>query len=182
MQENTIKQESQRRLNNQRNKVELKKITIFLLTVLTFLLLLYTIFTSKNYKDCIKDRKEFIQHVNNSQKLLSYYLATNIEKTFGVYNEQQIMTGIIDETGTKILDNKEKEITPIVDINSIIEEKGFKYYLVIDENLKTILNLVLNPVENATYYISQDGNLKLKFSKLPKWFDESISYYQVGNN
>lgn len=163
-----------------------KNIIVIILSILVITLLMYIIFSKNGLSDS-SERADFLKNMVNTQKELSYYLGRTSAETFGVYTNEQIITGVIDinkSDETKIKDNENNAIIPIVSIanNNIVKENDVTSYLVIKDNIKEVLNTDLKEFSGVSYYITNGNTLKVKFDTKPKWWDGSMNTLLLGNN
>ncbi len=160
-----------------------KYIIISVLIILTILIILYTIFRGGNpiYSS---DRTKFVKQIIEAQKELSYYLGETVSDTFDLYTKEQIITGVMDiekPEETKILDNTNEAITPLVNVekDKIIQKGDTKNYLVINDNLKKILDVSLPEYAGVYYYIQDNGSIKVKLESTPDWWDSTLETLTV---
>lgn len=157
---------------------------IFSVLILTILILLYTMFFSRDNKNK-GEIFEFVKNINEVQEKLSYYLGKTSTEMFDIYTVEQIVTGVNDiqkpnESGIK--DNNNETITSLVStsVNSIEKQNSITGYLVIQDNIKKVLNVDLNDYIEVRYYIQDNGTIKVKFDTVPDWWDESLDSYKLG--
>ena len=119
-----------------------------------------------------------------AQIKLSEYIGKMRSDTFDSYSTMQLLTGVVDleaEEREAIIGAGSKEITALVDTekDDIIEKKDIKYFKVNMSNFTTVLSVQLINDSNITWYISDSGVLKLKYSRLPKWWVDELEVFNI---
>ena len=82
-------------------KDKIKNIAIIILVVIIIILAIFLIMSKINQKDYTEISK-LTQKIQESQKELSLYLGKMKSDTYGIYNDIQILSGVVTE------DKKEK--------------------------------------------------------------------------
>ena len=98
---------------------------------------------------------------------------------FDAYEIENIITGYNTE-GEVITNLDEENMKPIAQKNSMVESSGVKYYKLDSDNVKSELNCELPKYSNMEWYVSMNGDLKVKFSgATPKWWDSSLDSLKI---
>lgn len=161
----------------------LKNIVIVLLVIAVLVLTFFTIFSKINVSGNL-GKSEFLRNINELQADISYYLGSMNRDTFGVYDDTQIITGmIIKDNGEKevIKDNKNVALTPIVNIENKVVKNGNIAYQINEDNFEKVLNIQLFN-HNGIKLLIQNGKVKIQIDVKPDWWSNDFDYLLVGNN
>lgn len=147
------------------------KIIIVLLLIIIILLAGYIILNlNKDSK-----AKDFISDFTKLQSNISYYIGSTYSDTFGVYTNEEIITG------TKTAnDNDIENIEPIVDTKSKIEKNAKVSYQILSENVKKIFKVDVPNYEGVKWYIQDGEFLKVDFETKPSWWTDNLESYRLG--
>ena len=104
--------------------------------------------------------------------------------TYDAYNYSQILTG-------KVLNNEGQEIEiksidgnnilPIADSSKKEDINGVEYYEINKENINTQLKLDIPNYKNITWYLSSNGDVKVKWNFKPNWWTSDLDGTLLGN-
>lgn len=125
-----------------------------------------------------------VKSIFESQIKLSEYIGKMRSDTFDTYSTSQLLTAVVDlekEEKQAIVGANNKELTALVstDKENIIEAKEIKYYKVEMSNFTKVLSTQLINDSNITWYISDSGVLKLKYSHKPKWWVDELEVFNI---
>ncbi len=149
------------------------KIIIVLLLIVIILLAGYIILNlNKDNK-----AKDFISDFTKLQSKISYYIGSTYSDTFGVYTNEEIITGT--KTTNENVDDI-KNIEPIVDVESKVEKSGKISYQILSENVKKIFKIDVPNYEGVKWYIQDGEFLKVDFETKPSWWTENLESYRLG--
>ena len=164
-------------------KDKIKNIAIIILVVIIIILAIFLIMSEINQKDYTEISK-LTQKIQESQKELSLYLGKMKSDTYGIYNDIQILSGVVTEDKKEeIKDTNDKVLTPIIDLSSRKEINNKVYYKVNTTNFNQILKMDLPLYDNQVTWYIEDGNLlKVDFQREPEWWSSNFNYLKVGNN
>lgn len=164
-------------------KDKIKNIVIILLVVIIIILAIFLIMSKINYKDYTEISK-ITQKFQESQSELSLYLGKMKSDTYGIYNDIQILSGVVTEDKKEeIKDTNDKVLTPLIDLSSKKELNNKVYYKVNTNNFNQILKIDLPLYDNQiTWYIEDGILLKLDFQNEPEWWSNDFNYLKIGNN
>lgn len=184
---NTRRKVSQQNKNANvtKNKDEnlFKNILIIVLLIVSFVQAIYIVFYTLNLKENTV-KKSFLSSFIDIQKEVCEYLVEEKANTYDAYNYSQILTGIIvNEEGNinKIKDIDGKDLTPIVNSDNKLDINGVEYYTINNDNIKSSININMPSYKNMTWYISNEGDVKVKLEKEPNWWTSDLDCLLIGN-
>ena len=180
---NVTESRTQKSVSKRNNDIKFKNTLIVFLIIACFLQAIYIIFFTLNIKEN-SVKKSFLSFYVKAQKEVSIYLATSDANTYSAYNYSQILTGtILNEEGNliEIKDIDGSSIIPIVDANEKLDVNGVEYYVVNSDNIKSQLKLEIPNYKNITWYLSSNGDVKVKCDRKPNWWTSDLDGLVLGN-
>lgn len=165
------------------NDTAFKNILIIALILICLFQAIYIVFYTLNLKEN-SVKKSFLTFYIKAQKEVSTYLAETRLNTYEAYNYSQILTGtILGEEGNliEIKDVDGNNIAPIVDANAKEDINGVEYYVVNSDNIKAQLKLEIPNYKNITWYLSSEGDVKVKCNFKPNWWTSDLDGTLLGN-
>ena len=178
--------DTRRKVNSKSNKKDdtlFKNILIIVLLIVCFIQAVYIIFYTLNLKENTV-KKSFLESFIDIQKEVCEYLVEEKAITYDVYNYSQILTGtIIDEEGNinKIKDIEGNDLTSIVDSETKLDINSVEYYPINNDNIKSSIDINIPSYKNMTWYISSEGDIKVKLEKEPNWWTSDLDCLLIGN-
>lgn len=184
------RKENAKRINNTRSKTSslkdetlFKNVLIIVLIIVCLVQAIYIVFYTLNLKENTV-KKSFLKSYINIQQAISLYLGSETQNMYEAYNYSQILTGtVVDDEGNiqKIKGTDGVEIIPLVDKENKIEMDEKEYYTLNGENMKTNFNIDLPSYKKITWYVSSDGELKVKCESKPNWWTSDLDCLTIGN-
>ena len=178
--------DTRRKVNSKSNKKDdtlFKNILIIVLLIVSFTQAIYIIFYTLNLKENTV-KKSFLESFIDIQKEVCEYLVEEKANTYDAYNYSQILTGtIIDEEGNinKIKDIDGNDLTSIVNSETKLDINSVEYYAINNDNIKSSLDINMPNYKNMTWYISSEGDIKVKLEKEPNWWTSDLDCLLIGN-
>lgn len=160
-----------------------KNALIIFLIVACLLQAIYIVFYTLNLKEN-SVKKSYLTFYIKAQKEVSTYLAETRLNTYEAYNYSQILTGTILNDEGKIIEIKDVDgnnISPIVDSTKKEDINGVEYYEINRENIKAQLKLEIPNYKNITWYLSSNGDVKVKCGFKPNWWTSDLDGTLLGN-
>ena len=160
-----------------------KNILIIILLIVCFIQAIYIIFYTLNMKENTV-KKSFLSSYIDIQKQVNMYLVKEKNNMYDAYNYSQILTGtIVDEQGNinKIKDIDGNDLTSIVNFETKLDINSVEYYAINNDNIKSSININMPSYKNMTWYISSEGDVKIKLEKEPNWWTSDLDCLLVGN-
>lgn len=160
-----------------------KNVLIIVLIVLCLSQAIYIVFYTLNLKEN-SVKKSFLKSYVNIQKEISFYLGKQTQNMYEAYNYSQILTGtIVDDKGDiqKIKGTDGIDIVPLVNNEDDIEMGEKQYYMLNGENIKTNFKIELPSYKGITWYVSSDGDVKVKCESKPNWWTSDLDSLTIGN-
>lgn len=162
-------------------KIDKKTVIIVILAVICMLLISFIIFLVFGTKS-ISGSSSFLQSTYALQDKVSNYMGKSSAETFGVYTNEEIITGKTSKNNEQIKDNEDKEITPLVNLDEKVEENGKVAYKINSDNLKKELNTSMPTFDGIDYYIQDGITIKVKLQTKPEWWNEDLDFLLVGRD
>ena len=156
-----------------------KNVVIVILLVICMLLTALTVFLLFGNKT-VSGSSKFLESAYTLQNKISTYIGKTSSDTFGVYTNEEIITGKIAATGEDIKDSDDKSLTPLVDIDKKIDIEGKVAYKINEENLKKLLNTSMPTYDGIEFYIQDGELLKVNVVSSPDWWIEDLDFILVG--
>lgn len=181
-----VRSENAKRVNNKTNKkddVLFKNVLIIVLLIICFIQAIYIVFYTLNLKENTV-KKSFLMSYINFQKEITEYLIEEKANMYDAYNYSQILTGtVIDESGNinNIKDIDGNNLTPVVNLDSKLDINGAEYYAINNENINSILEVSIPSYKNMIWYLSSNGDVKIKLENKPKWWTSDLDCVLLGN-
>jgi len=152
--------------NNQKKD---NNILLAIMFIIIVILLVYIIFFTG-----WKGKTEFYSEALSFQSTISNYIGNKQSETFNAYEIENIITGV-NEDGIEIKNIDDTNIIPLADKDSVINKDNKKYYKLNENNIKELLKVNLPVYEGIDWYISQTGNICVKFTRgTPKWWNDNL--------
>ena len=150
-----------------------------IITALLFLivigLLAYIIF----FNSAGSGTTDFYYDITSLQGEISYYLGKTHTEMFGAYEIENIITGLSSD-GEEIKNIDEVSITSIANKDEVLEKNDTKYYKINDKNIKELFKTDLPTYNGIQWYISQNGELRVKFSgDTPSWWNDNLEKLKI---
>ena len=169
-----------------RNEVTKKKknnaaITVLVLFVICIILLALVIFFAFGAKN-ISGSGKFLKETYNLQNKIALYIGKASSDAFGVYTNEEIITGKVSTTNEEIKDNSDETLEPLVNIDEKIEENGKIAYKINAENLEKLLNINMPSFSGIEFYLQDGEDLKVKLTDKPNWWSTDLDFLLVGKN
>mgnify|MGYP006067579631 CR=1 FL=1 len=157
-----------------------KNVVIVILAAICMLLIALSVFLAFDSKT-ISGSGKFLQSAYTLQSKISTYIGKSSSDTFGIYTNEELITGKVAATGEDIKDNEDNSIKPLVDIDKKIEKDGKVAYKINEENLKDLLNTSMPTYDGIEFYIQDGELLKVNLTSSPDWWMEDLDFLLVGN-
>lgn len=183
---NNMKSENSKRVVDKTNKQDdilFKNILIIVLLIICFIQAIYIVFYTLNLKENTV-KKSFLMSYINLQKEITEYLVEEKANMYDAYNYSQILTGtVIDEAGNinSIKDIEGNNLTSVVNPDSKLDINGVEYYAINNENINSILEAGIPSYKNMIWYLSSNGDVKIKLENKPKWWTSDLDCVLLGN-
>lgn len=183
---NNMKSENSKRVVDKTNKQDdilFKNILIIVLLIICFIQAIYIVFYTLNLKENTV-KKSFLVSYINLQKEITEYLVEEKVNMYDAYNYSQILTGtVIDEAGNinSIKDIDGNNLTSFVNPDSKLDINGVEYYAINNENINSILEAGIPSYKNMIWYLSSNGDVKIKLENKPKWWTSDLDSLLLGN-
>ena len=116
------------------------------------------------------------------QNKIALYIGKSSSDAFGVYTNEEIITGKISATSEDIKDNSDKTVEPLVNVDEKVEENGKVAYKINSENLEKLLSISMPKYSGIEFYIQDGETLKVKVTNKPNWWNSELDFLKVGQN
>ncbi len=160
-------------------KETIKTFTIIVL-ILIIVLLIITNFLKQGSN--VKAKKLF-KEILTVQSNISNYIGKMKSNTFEIYTTQQILIGSTDienilETRIKNFENDDL-IQIVIDKDKISQDNSTFYKINID-NFKKKFNYNLYNEDEITWYIQDNGDIKISYIIKPSWWIQELDIMYIG--
>lgn len=164
------------------NSEKIKTVVIVILIVVVIGLGVFCFFGKDGFKN-VETGAQFVNDVKSLQASLSYYLGSTYSDTFGVYTKTEILSG--KSTGkegqiVEIKDNEDKNLTSIINIEEKLELNEEVLYKMSNDGVKTLFEMDLTKYSEVTFYVQEDGIIKVSFETEPEWWQPEFESLKVG--
>ncbi len=162
-------------------KINGKIVAIVLLSALCMILLSLVIFFAFGTKT-VSGSSKFLESTINLQSKVSTYIGTTSSDLFGVYTNEEVITGKTSKDNEEIKDSEGEAISPLVDIEGKIEENNKVAYKINKDNVTKLLNTSMPNYEGIEFYIQDGEKIKVKVNVKPEWWNEDLEFLAVGKD
>lgn len=179
----TNKQNPSKNKLNAKDDIIFKNVLIIVLIVICLAQAIYIVFYTLDLKEN-SVKNSFLKSYVSIQKNVSLYLGKQSQNMYEAYNYSQILTGtILDEEGNpqKIKGTDGVEMIPLVNQENKIEMDTKEYYVLNSENIKANFKIEVPSYKNMTWYVSSDGDIKVKCESKPNWWTTDLDCLTIGN-
>ncbi len=162
-------------------KIEGKTVVIVILSAICMILLSLVIFFAFGTKT-VSGSSKFLESTLNLQNKVSMYIGTTSSDLFGVYTNEEIIVGKTSKNQEEIKDNEDNPISPLVDIESKVEENNKVAYKINKDNVTKLLNTSMPDYTGIEFYIQDGEKVKVKVTNKPEWWNEDLDFLLVGKD
>lgn len=168
------KEVAKKKKNNARTVV----LVLFVICIILFALVIFFAFGSKN----ITGSGKFLKDMYELQNKIALYIGKSSSDAFGVYTNEEIITGKVSATSEDIKDNSDKTVEPLVNVDEKVEENGKVAYKINSENLEKLLSISMPKYSGIEFYIQDGEALKVKVTNKPNWWNSELDFLKVCQN
>lgn len=152
---------------------------VLILLVICLILLVLVVFLAFGSKTKLGSGK-FLKETYALQSNISLYIGRASSDAFGVYTNEEIITGKVSETDEQIKDNADETLKPLVNIDEKVEKNGKIAYKIKTQNLEELLNINMPTYNGVEFYIQDGQSLKVKLTDKPSWWTGELEFLLVG--
>lgn len=164
------------------NSEKIKTVVIVILIAVVIGLGAYCFFGKDGFKN-VETGAQFVKDVNSLQASLSYYLGSTYSDTFGIYTKTEILSGkSTNKEGqtVEIKDNEDKNLTSVINMDEKLEQNEEVLYKMSNDGVKTLFETDLTKYSDVTFYVKEDGTIKVSFETEPEWWKQEFESLKVG--